>query len=139
LLHQARNPSRMIEMGVRQDDGVNRIRRYRQVLPVALPPFFLSLEETAVHQCLQRWRAIVVDMDQMLRAGNHSGRAEKLDVAQEVLISYELREHSCRGDATQNDNSVGEKAVHHTSASLREGFDTENTERKHEDLIRAHP
>src|ERR1019366_347466 len=35
LLHQARNPSRMIEVGVRQDDGVNRIRRYRQGLAVA--------------------------------------------------------------------------------------------------------
>ncbi len=62
LLHQARNPSRMVEVRVGQDDGVNRVCRHRQVLPVSLPPFLLSLEETAIHQYLQPWRAVVICM-----------------------------------------------------------------------------
>src|SRR5664280_1033571 len=102
----------MIEVSVRQDHGVNRVRGHRQVLPVPQSPFFLSLEEATIHEYLQRSRAVVVDMNQVLRAGNHSGRAEKLNVAQAVLIRTNTSQH-CREAATQDDNSVSKKAVHH--------------------------
>jgi hypothetical protein len=53
----------MVEMGVRQDHGVNRVRGHRQVLPVPQSPFFLSLEEATIHKYLQPSRAVAIYMD----------------------------------------------------------------------------
>src|ERR1700757_2884463 len=77
----------MIDMGVRYDDGVDRVGSDRQILPVTLAPFFLALKEPAVHQYLQRAPAVVVNVDQVLGSGDHAGGAEKLYVAQAGLVS----------------------------------------------------
>ena len=53
LLHQTRNPAGVIEMRVRKNDGIDGISRHRQILPVALAPFFLTLKQTAIDQHLQ--------------------------------------------------------------------------------------
>ncbi len=58
LLHQPRDPAGVVEMRVGQDDGIDGVRGYRQVLPVALAPFLLALKETTIDQHLQRTRAL---------------------------------------------------------------------------------
>ncbi len=74
----------MIEVGVRQDDGINQAGRNRSVPPVALAPFFLSLKESAVDENAKSGRVIHVvrRTDKVLGAGHDAGRAQKLDVGQ---------------------------------------------------------
>src|SRR5208337_3234424 len=87
LLHQPRDPATVIDVRMGQDDGVDRGRWHRKVLPIALAPFLLALEQPTIHQDLETSRAVVVHVDQVLRAGNNSGRAKKLNIAQSVLAS----------------------------------------------------
>ena len=83
LLDQPRDPAGVIEMSVREDDGIDLARWNRQVLPVALTPFLLTLEQSAIDQHLHAYlAALVAGVDQVFRSGNDSGRAKKLDVAQ---------------------------------------------------------
>ncbi len=84
LLDQARNPAGVIEMRVGENHRIDRTCRHRQILPVALPPFFLSLEEAAIDEHLQATCAVVIHMDQMLRSGHHTRSTEKLNVTQAV-------------------------------------------------------
>jgi hypothetical protein len=74
----------VIEMRMRKNNGINFTRRDWGVLPVALAPFFLSLEKSTVDQNLQSMLAarIVGSVDQVLRASYGPGSAEKLDVGQ---------------------------------------------------------
>src|SRR5208282_274853 len=91
FFHQARNPSTMIEMRMSKDNGINFARWDGSVLPIALAPFLLSLEKSAVDQKLKPLFAtrIVSSVDQVLRSGNCTGRAEKLDVGQAISSSCE--------------------------------------------------
>ena len=73
LLDQTRNPARVIEVSVGEDDRINLPRRYGQVSPIALPPFLLALEETAIDKHLNalsaRW---AVGIDEVLRSGDYA-------------------------------------------------------------------
>ena len=52
FLVEAGNPSAMVQMSVGEDDGLDLSGRNRQVSPILEPPFFLSLEESAIDQQL---------------------------------------------------------------------------------------
>src|SRR5262249_19358673 len=52
LLYQTRYPTGVIEVGMRQDDGIDLSCLNRQVLPVALAPFLLPLKQSAIDQNL---------------------------------------------------------------------------------------
>src|SRR5438105_4242407 len=78
LLHQTRNPAGVIKMRVGQDDSVNLAGWNRQVLPVALAPLLLALEQPAIHQDLKSAFAalITTSVDQMFRSCNYSGGSQ---------------------------------------------------------------
>ena len=97
FFHQAWNPATVIEVRVRENDGINFARRDRSVLPVALAPFFLSLKKAAVDQNLDSLLAarIVGGVDQVLRAGHGPGCAEKLDVGQEASVENQSHKSDC--------------------------------------------
>src|SRR5579871_4014220 len=81
--HQARNPSAMIEVRVRQDHRINCLCRDRRVAPVTLPPFFRPLKQSAVDEYLQPALAgRVTCVDQMLGTGHRTRSTKKLDVSQ---------------------------------------------------------
>ena len=84
FFHQARNPATVIEMRMGKNDGIDFARRDRSILPIALAPFLLSLEKSAVDQNLKSLLAtrIVGSVDQVLRARDRAGGAEKLNVGQ---------------------------------------------------------
>ena len=50
LFDQARNPAAVIEVGVREDDGINLPGRNRRVTPISLAPFLGALEEATVNE-----------------------------------------------------------------------------------------
>src|SRR5580658_2060034 len=80
LLHQPGNPAGMIKMRVSKDDGIDGTGRHRQILPVALAPFFLTLKQATVDEHLQAARAAIVKMNQVLCFFNDAGGTEKLEV-----------------------------------------------------------
>ncbi len=51
----------MVEVRVREDDGVNLLRGDGQFLPVAFAPLLLSLEQAAIDQNLQALPAIAIE------------------------------------------------------------------------------
>src|SRR5215469_5760259 len=81
LFDQTRDPPRVVEVRVGEDDCVNGLRRDRQILPVTLTPFLLSLEESTIDQNLKWAASTVIYVDQVLRSRDNSGGAEKLYVA----------------------------------------------------------
>ena len=86
LLHQARNPSAVVEVGMRQDDRVDFPGRHRRVPPISLSPFFRTLEDSAIDKNLNAVLPRRVScVDQMLRAGHSARGAKKLDVGQIFL------------------------------------------------------
>jgi hypothetical protein len=77
-----------------EDDRINFTGRNGEVLPVALSPLFLSLEETAVDEYLNSLPGgLVASVDQVLRSGYDSSGAQKLDVAQFVLVTRKPRRY----------------------------------------------
>jgi hypothetical protein len=62
----------MIEMRVREDDGVDVRRGDRQIVPVPLPKLLEPLEQPCVNEDA---RALV--LEQILRSGNRARRTEK--------------------------------------------------------------
>src|SRR5579864_4943315 len=85
FFHQPGNPSAVIKMGMRQDDRIDFFRRNRSVMPVPLPPIFLSLEQSAIDEDLQSTAARRISgIDQMLRSSHGAGGAKKLDVSQSI-------------------------------------------------------
>src|ERR1019366_1622343 len=86
FLYQARNPSAVIQVRVRQNDRINITRRNGSGLPVALAPFLRSLKKATVDQNLESLLAarIIGCVDQVLGAGHGAGCSEKLDVEQEA-------------------------------------------------------
>src|SRR5689334_21477992 len=85
LLHQPRNPARVIEMSMRENDGVNLLRGDRQILPVALAPLLLPLEQATVDQYLHARAARALCVNEMFRSGYNFSCAQKLNVAQACL------------------------------------------------------
>ncbi len=71
LPDQPREVPRMVEMGVREDDGMNVGRAHRQWLPVTLPQFLQSLKQPAVDQ-----DALASDVEQMFGTGYGARGAE---------------------------------------------------------------
>ena len=53
LAGQPRDPATVVKMSVRQDHGVNFVRRNRSIFPVAFTPFLGSLKQAAVDEHLQ--------------------------------------------------------------------------------------
>src|SRR5579863_3661754 len=86
FLHQTRDPPRVIQMRVRQDYRVEHAGRHWQVLPVALAPLLLPLKQPAVDQYLKWSRVIAVNVNEMFGSGNDTRSAEKLDIAQSILL-----------------------------------------------------
>src|ERR1035441_2872855 len=86
FLYQARNPSAVIQVRVRQNDRINVTRWNGSVLPVALAPFLRSLKKATVDQDLESLVAarIIGCVDQVLGAGHGAGCTEKLDIGQEL-------------------------------------------------------
>ena len=74
LRHEPRQVAAVIEVRVRQDDGVDVLRGDRQVLPVALAQLLQPLEQPGVDEHLR-----VAGVEQVLRAGDRLRRAEKRD------------------------------------------------------------
>ena len=72
LADQPRQVAAVIEMRVREDDGVDRAGRDRERGPVAQPQLLEALEQAAVDE-----NAMVAEIEQMLRAGDGAGGAEK--------------------------------------------------------------
>ena len=72
LRDEPRQPAGVIDVRVRQDDGVDRLGRDRQRRPVALPQLLQALEQSAVEQ-----DALAIDLEQMLGAGHRAGGSEK--------------------------------------------------------------
>ncbi len=62
----------MVEMRMRQQNGVERIRLERQPLPVSQAQRFQALEKAAIDKV-----AFVASLDQILRTGDGTGRAQK--------------------------------------------------------------
>src|ERR1700745_2452286 len=60
---------------MRENDGVDLMRRTRQRLPVAFPPLLQSLEQTAVHEHLK-----VSGVDQVLGTGDCACSTQELDI-----------------------------------------------------------
>ncbi len=50
LLYKARKVARVINVGVRQDDCVDRARIHGRFLPISKPKFLQTLEESAVNE-----------------------------------------------------------------------------------------
>ena len=69
---EPRQVAAVIEVRVRQDDGVDPRRIDRKRPPVAISQLLETLEETAVDQ-----NATVAEVEQMLRAGDGTGGSEK--------------------------------------------------------------
>ncbi len=72
LRHQSRQIADVIQVRVRQDDGVDRRGRNREILPVAAAQLIAALEQTAIHENAVRPR-----VHEMLRPGHGSRRAEE--------------------------------------------------------------
>jgi hypothetical protein len=77
----------VIEVGVRQDHGIDGVRRDGQVLPVSVTPLFLALKEAAIYEHLESPGAFVFNVDEMFGTGDDACRPEKLDVVQACLAS----------------------------------------------------
>src|SRR5262245_48561651 len=84
FFHESGNPAAVIEMGMGEDDGVDGVGGNGCVLPVALAPFFWSLEHAAVDQDLKAGGTVILGADEMFGAGDGACRAEKLDVGQTI-------------------------------------------------------
>ena len=72
LRHEPRKVADVIEVRVREDDGVDRARRNRQILPVPAAQLVAALKQATVHKDAMR-----AGIDEMLRAGHRARRAEE--------------------------------------------------------------
>lgn len=70
--HQPGQVSRMVEMGVRDDNGVDGARRDGKVRPVSFPEFAFTLEQSTIDKDIRRPEA-----KQGLGAGNGPVRTEE--------------------------------------------------------------
>lgn len=70
----------MVEMRVRQENGVNRMRSNRKRLPVPFAEFFLALEQAAVDQ-----DSVSAGVDKVFRPGDSPSRTEKRQRRHPVL------------------------------------------------------
>ena len=73
-LHEQRQRAGVIDVGVRDDDRVQRRRIELEVAPVPLAQLLQSLEEPAIEQ-----HAAPAGGNEVHRAGDGSGRTEKLN------------------------------------------------------------
>ncbi|MGZ4815768.1 MAG: hypothetical protein ACXVZV_10185 [Terriglobales bacterium] len=72
---------------MRQNDRVDFVGGDRRVAPVALAPFFRTLEDPAIDENLNAVLSRRVSgLDQMFRSGDRARGAKKLDVGQIFLL-----------------------------------------------------
>src|SRR5574338_742556 len=74
VAHERRKITRVIEVGVRENDRVDLIRRDRELGPVALAQQLEALEQTAIDE-----NPMAACVDQMLRSGDGARGAEELE------------------------------------------------------------
>ncbi len=74
VLDQQRQIAGMVDMRVRQHNGIDGRRVYRQFRPVLQTQLLQTLKQSAINQHM-----LVVAGDQVLGAGNGTGRAEECD------------------------------------------------------------
>ena len=76
----------MVQMCVRQDDRIDLSCRHRHVLPVALAPLLLTLEEPAIDEYLKTVlsTAIRSDVDQVFGTSDGARSPQKLDIGQSL-------------------------------------------------------
>ena len=72
LRDQPRQPAAVIDVRVREDDGVDRLGRDRQRRPVAQAQLLQALEQPAVEQ-----DSLAIDFEEVLGAGHRAGGTEK--------------------------------------------------------------
>ena len=70
--HQPRQPPRVVQVRMREDDGIDGVGRNGQGGPVAKPQLLEPLEQPAVEQ-----RALSVDLEKVLGAGHGPGGSKK--------------------------------------------------------------
>src|SRR5574338_765686 len=74
VAHERREITRVIEMGVRENDRVDLVRCNRELGPIALAQQLEALEQTAIDE-----NPMAACVDQMLRSGDGAGGAEELE------------------------------------------------------------
>ncbi len=74
LRRQSRKVAAVVQMGMRQDDGIDFAGRHRQILPVALAQFLEPLEQAGVDQHSRRAR-----VEQVFRSRDGPRRPEEGD------------------------------------------------------------
>ena len=90
----------MVEVRVRQENGVESAWIFRKPLPIAadVRPF---LDESAVDEELE-----IVANDEMFRAGNASGGSAKLKFHREILSLNDLRRREKSGEQRRGANAL---------------------------------
>jgi hypothetical protein len=98
-------------MRMGKNNRINFTRRHRGVLPVALAPFFLSLEKPAVDQNQSLLAArIVSSVDQVLRARHAPGCSEKLDVGHDLSL-ITAKKKIYHGGTEARSNTIDRKSI----------------------------
>ena len=92
----------MVEVRVRQDDGIDLSRGNRELLPVAQPQVLESLEQTAIHE-----HALAAVLEQIFRPGHRAGSTHKRQVSHRTTISG--LQASGPGAASANLSAYGER------------------------------
>ena len=82
LRDEPRQVADVIEMRMRQDDGVDRVRRHRTILPVSEPEILQPLEQSAVDK-----DAVPPVIEEIFRPGDGARRAEKRQFSHGVTIA----------------------------------------------------
>jgi hypothetical protein len=83
LRHQPRQEADVVKMGVRQDNGVERCRRDRELLPVAFPQLLEPLKQAAIDE-----DALAAVLQQVLRPGHAPCRAEKRHGRHDAMLIF---------------------------------------------------
>ena len=96
LCHQARQVAGMIEVRMRQDHRMNRRGFNREWAPVALAQGLQPLKETAVNE-----NPLIAGIEQVLRSGHGTGRAEKGQCRHRALSSSALYPRCADGRAVR--------------------------------------
>jgi dipeptidyl-peptidase-4 len=82
LRHEAWQVANVIEVGVSQYYGFDRIRWNRKLVPVSKPQLLQTLKKAAIDE-----QTVTLVLEQVLRAGHRSGRAEKRQSGHSVRIA----------------------------------------------------
>src|SRR5438094_4782063 len=82
----------MVAVRVRKNHGVDFLCRNWCILPVSFTPFLLALKQATIDQHLETIFAAWIGsrVDQMLGAGHHPRRSQKLNVGQDESFPFQI-------------------------------------------------